>query len=258
MSTSDDGTCQCCPRCRCRVTSTWVKIFLSLSSYRPNIFFCTHLPSHHVLVFVCLCAAYTIDHYCCWDDSQYTFRWFLDGLHIQLITTVVEMILSILFVDSWMGCIYNWSLLLLSEMILSILFVDSWMGSNAMSIMPCIQLRGFIFSRMWIAGCRLSACMQRQQEHGVGDRGWSYWRKEVLTSISITKTSSPAYLLCYVYIVWSCLLSLCSAHTTLTTRRTLHCTSFGVIHLNSRRAVVVLFKPFLSLLVLAEGCRVPS
>jgi hypothetical protein len=208
MSTSDNGTCQCCPRCRCHVTSTWVKIFLSLSSYRPNIFFCTtFLPITCLCLFVCV-------------------------LHIQLITTVVEMILSILV-------------------------VDSSMGSNAMSIMPCIQLRGFYFFTH--VNCWLwSLCVQRQQEHGVGDRGWSYWRKEVLTSISITKTSSPAYLLCYVYIVWSCLLSPCSAQTTLTTRRTLHCTSFGVIHFNSRRVVVVLFKPFLSLLVLAEECRVPS
>jgi hypothetical protein len=121
-------------------------------------------------------------------------------------------------------------------------------------VMPCrscLAFKGdFIFSRMWIAGC-LSVCTQTQQEHGVGDRDWNYWHKEVLTNISITKTSSPAYLLCYVYIVWSRLLSPCSAHTTLTTRRTLHCTSFGVIHLNSRRVVVVLFKPVRLLLVLA-------
>jgi hypothetical protein len=149
---------------------------------------------------------------------------FVCALHIQLITTAVELILSILF-------------------------VDSSKGSNAMSIMPCIQ-RGFYFFTTHV-NCWLSLCVQRQHEHGVGDRGWSYWHKEVLTSIFITKISSPAYLLCYVYIVWSCMLSPCSAHTTLTTRRTLHCTSFGVIHLYSRRVVVVLFKPFRLLLVLA-------
>ncbi len=68
------------------------------------------------------------------------------ALHIQLITTVVvNMILSILFFS-----------------------VDSSMGSNAISIMPCIQMGLFFFTHV---NCWLSLCVQRQQEHGVGGRG---------------------------------------------------------------------------------------
>ncbi len=122
MSTSDNGTCQCCPRCPCRVASKWVKIFLSLSSYRPHIFFCTHPPSF----------------------PSRACGLFVYAVHIQLITTVVEMILSILF-------------------------VDSSMGSNAMSIMPCIQ-RGFYFFTHVNCWLCLSVCRGNNRNMGLGTK----------------------------------------------------------------------------------------